>query len=203
MKKKLLLILMVCIPFISIILVILFRATAEPTNEEIIKSLKEIKCYSTRVEYIIKNTRGEEREETTQYYSKDIGGRIDFGEDRSKIYKDNKVIVKDGISNKEYTMENDMDEIHSLAFLNKLLSYPIDENGIKEGQEEWGDTAYIEFTCEVFLKNDHLDKVKIFIDKQEKTPIGAIIYDKDGKDRIRIVYRDFEKLKELDSGLLE
>ena len=44
MKKKLLLILMVCIPFISIILVILFRATAEPTNEEIIKSLKEIKC---------------------------------------------------------------------------------------------------------------------------------------------------------------
>ena len=193
MKKKLLLILMVCIHFISIILVILFRATAEPTNEEIIKSLKEIKCYSTRVEYIIKNTRGEEREETTQYYSKDIGGRIDFGEDRSKIYKDNKVIVKDGISNKEYTMENDMDEIHSLAFLNKLLSYPIDENGIKEGQEEWGDTAYIEFTCEVFLKNDHLDKVKIFIDKQEKTPIGAIIYDKDGKDRIRIVYRDFEK----------
>ncbi|MBS5886059.1 MAG: germination lipoprotein GerS-related protein [Clostridium sp.] len=203
MKKKLLLILMVCIPFISIILVILFRATAEPTNEEIIKSLKEIKCYSTRVEYVIKNTRGEEREETTQYYSKDIGGRIDFGEDRSKIYKDNKVIVKDGISNKEYTMENDMDEIHSLAFLNKLLSYPIDENGIKEGQEEWGDTAYIEFTCEVFLKNDHLDKVKIFIDKQEKTPIGAIIYDKDGKDRIRIVYRDFEKLKQLDSGLLE
>ncbi|MDB1970999.1 MAG: germination lipoprotein GerS-related protein [Clostridium sp.] len=203
MKKKLLLILMVCIPFISIILVILFRATAEPTNEEIIKSLKEIKCYSTRVEYIIKNTRGEDREETTQYYSKDIGGRIDFGEDRSKIYKDNKVIVKDGISNKEYTMENDMDEIHSLAFLNKLLSYPIDENGIKEGQEEWGDTAYIEFTCEVFLKNDHLDKVKIFIDKQEKTPIGAIIYDKDGKDRIRIVYRDFEKLKQLDSGLLE
>lgn len=203
MKKKLLLILMVCIPFISIILVILFRATAEPTNEEIIKSLKEIKCYSTRVEYIIKNTRGEEREETTQYYSKDIGGRIDFGEDRSKIYKDNKVIVKDVISNKEYTMENDMDEIHSLAFLNKLLSYPIDENGIKEGQEEWGDTAYIEFTCEVFLKNDHLDKVKIFIDKQEKTPIGAIIYDKDGKDRIRIVYRDFEKLKQLDSGLLE
>ncbi|WP_291650617.1 germination lipoprotein GerS-related protein [Clostridium sp.] len=203
MKKKLLLILMVCIPFISIILIILFRATAEPTNEEIIKSLKEIKSYTTKVEYIIKNTRGEEREETTQYYSKDIGGRIDFGEDRSKIYKDNKVIVKDGISNKEYTMEEDMDEIHSLAFLNKLLSYPIDENGFKEGQEEWGDTAYIEFTCEIFLKNDHLDKVKIFIDKEEKTPIGAIIYDKDGKDRVRIVYRDFEKLKQLDSGLLE
>lgn len=203
MKKKLLLILMVCIPIISIILVILFRVTAEPTNEEIIKSLKEIKCYSTKVEYIIKNSRYEEREETTQYYLKDIGGRIDFGEERTKIYKDNKIIVKDNISNKQYTMEKEMDIVHSLAFLNKLLSYPIDENGIKEGQEEWGDTEYIEFTCEMFLDNDHLDKIRIFIDKQEKTPIGAIIYDKDGKDRIRIVYNDFEKLKQLDNGLLE
>lgn len=203
MKKKLLLILMVCIPVILIILVILFRITAEPTNEEIIKSLKEIKCYSTNVEYIIKNSRGEAREETKQYYSKDIGGRIDFGEERSKIYKDGKVIVKDNISNKEYTMEDEMDKIHSLAFINNLLSYPIDEEGIKEGQEEWGDTEYIEITCDMFFKNNHLNKIKVFIDKNEKTPIGAIVYDKGGKDKIRIVYRDFQKLKQLESGLLD
>lgn len=202
MKKKLLLILMACIPVISIILVILFRTTTEPTNEEIIKSLKDIKYYSSNVEYVIKNSRGEEREETLQYYSKDIGGRIDFGEDRSKIYNDSKVIVKDNISNKEYEMKDEMDEIHSLAFLNNLLSYPIDEGGIKEGQEEWGDTEYIEFTSEVFFKNDHLNKVRIFIDKQEMKPIGAIVYDKDGKDRIRIVYRNFENLKQLDTNLL-
>ncbi|GAA0086980.1 hypothetical protein UT300007_34210 [Clostridium sp. CTA-7] len=203
MKKKLLLILMVCIPVILILLVILFRITSEPSNEEIIKSLREIKCYSTKVEYIIKNSRGEEREETKHYYLKDIGERIDFGEERSKIYKDNKIIVKDNISNKEYAMEDDMDKIHSLAFMNKLLSYPINEDGIKEGQEEWGDTEYIEFTSEVFLKNNHLDKIKVFIDKNEETPIGAIVYDKNGKDRIRIVYRDFQKLKQLEDGFLD
>lgn len=202
MKKKLLLGLLVSIPIILIILVILFRVTAEPTNEEIIESLKGIKAYKTEVEFIVKNSRDEERQDTIQYYKKDIGGRIDFGTDRTKIYKNDSILVKDNIANKEYEMEEGMDELYSLSFLNKLLSYPIDNEGINEGQEDWGDTEYIVFTSELFLKNDNLNKIKIFIDKQEKTPIGAIIYDKDNKDRVRIVYRNFEKLKDLDEGLL-
>ncbi|MGG7060061.1 germination lipoprotein GerS-related protein [Clostridium nigeriense] len=203
MKKKLLLGLLVSIPIILIVLVIIFRVTAEPTNEEIIESLKGIKAYKTEVEFIVKNSRDEERQDTIQYYKKDIGGRIDFGTDRTKIYKDGSILVKDNIANKEYTMEESMDELYSLSFVDKLLSYPIDNEGINEGQEEWGDTEYIVFTSELFIKNDSLNKIKIFIDKQEKTPIGAIIYDKDNKDRVRIVYRNFEKLKDLDEGLLK
>lgn len=203
MKKKLLLGLLVSIPIILIVLVIIFRVTAEPTNEEIIESLKGIKAYKTEVEFIVKNSRDEERQDTIQYYKKDIGGRIDFGTDRTKIYKAGSILVKDNIANKEYTMEESMDELYSLSFVDKLLSYPIDNEGINEGQEEWGDTEYIVFTSELFIKNDSLNKIKIFIDKQEKTPIGAIIYDKDNKDRVRIVYRNFEKLKDLDEGLLK
>lgn len=198
MKKKLLLGLLVSIPIILIIFVILFRVTAEPTNEEIIESLKGINAYKAEVQFVINNSRDEETQDTIQYYKKDVGGRIDFGTDRTKIYKDGSILVKDNIANKEYTMEDGMDELYSLSFVNKLLSYPIDNEGINEGQEEWGDTEYIVFTSELFLKNDSLNKIKIFIDKQEKTPIGAIIYDKENKDRVRIIYRNFEKLKELD-----
>lgn len=202
MKKKLLLGLLVSIPIILIIFVILFRVTAEPTNEEIIESLKGINAYKAEVQFVINNSRDEETQDTIQYYKKDVGGRIDFGTDRTKIYKDGSILVKDNIANKEYTMEDGMDELYSLSFVNKLLSYPIDNEGINEGQEEWGDTEYIVFTSELFLKNDSLNKIKIFIDKQEKTPIGAIIYDKENKDRVRIIYRNFEKLKELDEELL-
>lgn len=202
MKKKLLLGLLVSIPIILIIFVILFRVTAEPTNEEIIESLKGINAYKAEVQFIINNSRDEETQDTIQYYKKDVGGRIDFGTDRTKIYKDGSILVKDNIANKEYTMEDGMDDLYSLSFVNKLLSYPIDNEGINEGQEEWGDTEYIVFTSELFLKNDSLNKIKIFIDKQEKTPIGAIIYDKENKDRVRIIYRNFEKLKELDEELL-
>ncbi len=203
MKKKLLLILLVFIPVILITLVIIFRMTAEPTNEEIIKSLKDIKAYTTDVEFLIKNSRDEERQNAIQYYKKDVGGKIDFGQDRTKIYKENMILVKDNVSNKEYTIENSMNDLYSISFLNKLLSYPINNEGLKEGQEEWGDTEYIVFTSELFLKNDNLDKVKVFIDKQKKAPIGAIVYDKNNKDRVRIVYRNFEKLKELDEELLK
>ncbi|MBE6055055.1 MAG: hypothetical protein E7212_14370 [Clostridium sartagoforme] len=203
MKKKLLLMLLVSIPIILITLVIIFRMTAEPTNDEVIKSLREINAYKTEIEFVIKNSRDEERQNTIQYYNKDIGGKIEFGEDRTKIYRDNMVLVKDNISNKEYAMNENMDELYSLSFLNKLLSYPIDSEGIQEGQEDWGDTEYIAFTSELFLKNNNLDKVKIFIDKQEKKPIGAIIYDKNNEDRVRIVYRNFEKLKEMDEELLK
>ena len=86
--------------------------------------------------------------------------------------------------------------------MKNLLSYPIEEGSIKEGQEEWGEKIYIELNLELFLENDHLDKAKVFIDKKEKTPIGAIIYDKEGNDRLRIIYKNFEKLKEIDNDLL-
>ena len=40
MKKKVLITLLLCIPFISIVLVIIFRLTAVPTNEEVISQLR-------------------------------------------------------------------------------------------------------------------------------------------------------------------
>lgn len=203
MKKKLLKILLVSIPIILIALIVIFRLTAEPSNEEIIMGLRNIKNYTTKVDYLIVNSRGEETEETIQYFSKDFGGRIDFGEDRIKIYKDDKILIKDSISNKEYETEEDMDKFHSIAFMDKLLEYPIIDGKIKEGQEEWGEREYIEFTSELFLDNEHLDKVRIFIDKNEEIPIGAIIYDKDGRDKVKIVYKEFKELKNQEENLFD
>ena len=202
MKKKILVTLLLCIPFISIILVIVFRLVAVPTNEEVISELRNIKCYKSNVEYVTKNSKVEEREETIHYYSEDKGARVDFGEDRIKFYKDGNINVKDNISNKEYSVDEELDVLHSLAFMKNLLSYPIEEGSIKEGQEEWGEKIYIELNLELFLENDHLYKAKVFIDKNEKTPIGVIVYDKEGNDRLKIIYKNFEKLKEIDSDLL-
>lgn len=202
MKRKLLLGFLVSIPVILIVIVIILRLTAQPTNEELIERLKGIKAYTTDVEFVIMNSRDEERQETKQYYIKDVGGRIDFGEERTKIYKDDRILVKDNISDKEFYMEDEMDDLYSLSFLNNLLSYPIDSEGIKEGQEEWGDTEYIEFTSELFLNNHNLNKAKVFIDKNQRVPIGVIIFDRNNNDRVRIVYKNFEKLKQLDQEFL-
>lgn len=202
MKKKIIIALLLCIPFISILLVVIFRGILMPTNEEIIKNLKQIKYYETEVEYIIKNSRGEERENTTQYYSKEDGVRVEFGKERVKIYKKDGIKVIDNVANNEYIIDNSMDIVHSLAFINKILSFPVKGETVKEGQEEWGNKIYIQADIELFLENRYFNTARIFIDKKDKSPIGIIIYDKDGVDTVRIIYKDFKKLKEIDETLL-
>ena len=202
MKKKIIIAVLLCIPFISILLVIVFRGIVLPTNEENIKSIKEIKCYETKVEYIVKNSRGEEREETIQYYSKDKGVRVEFGEDIVKTYKDDGIHVIDNISNGDYVIDKSLDILHPLAFMNKLLSFPVKSDSLKQGQEEWGDTVYIQVDLELFLDNDHLNIARLFVDKKEKTPIGIIVYDKNGEDTLRIIFKEFKKVKQIDDSLL-
>ena len=201
MKKKIIITLLLIIPFISIFLVVIFRGILSPDNEEIIRDLKNIKCYETKVEYIVKNSKGEERESTVQYYSKEEGVRVEFDDDKVKIYKSDGIHVKDNSSTGEYVIESDMDILHSMAFMNKILSYPLKSDSIKEGQEEWGDKIYIQVDTELFLDNEHFNSARIFINKETKTPIGIVIYDKDGNDSVRIIYEDFKVVKEVDENL--
>ena len=201
MKKKIIITLLLIVPFISIFLVVIFRGVLSPNNEEIIRDLKNIKCYETKVEYIVKNSKGEEREDTVQYYSKDEGVRVEFDDNKIKLYKSDGIHVKDNSSTGEYVIESDMDILHSMAFINKILSYPLKSDSIKEGQEEWGDKIYIQVDTELFLNNEHFNSARIFINKKTKTPIGIIIYDKDGNDSVRIIYEDFKIVKESDENL--
>ena len=55
---------------------------------------------------------------------------------------------------------------------------------------------------ELFLDNEHLNTARVFIDKKEKTPIGIIVYDKEGNDSVRIIYEDFREVKKKDKDLL-
>ena len=201
MKKKIIITLLLIIPFISIFLVVIFRGILSPSNEDIIRDLKNIKCYETKVEYIVKNSKGEERESTVQYYSKEEGVRVEFDDDKVKLYKSDGIHVRDNSSTGEYVIESDMDILHSMAFMNKILSYPLKSDSIKEGQEEWGDKIYIQVDTELFLNNEHFNSARIFINKKTKTPIGIVIYDKDGKDSVRIIYEDFKIVKEVDENL--
>ena len=94
-----------------------------------------------------------------------------------------------------------MDILHSIAFMNNILSYPLKSDSIEEGQEEWGDNIYIQVDTELFLDNEHFNQARIFINKKTKAPIGIVIYDKDGNDSVRIIYEDFKVVKEFDGEL--
>lgn len=196
-SKKWLLLLLLLIPFLSIILIITFRHNYTPTNEEIVKYAREAKVYTGKVEYTIKNSKKEYKESTNIYYCKDVGMRIEFGQDRVKIYKDGYISMQD--KGDEYELEKSFDSLYPLAFVNNILNGDI--KNISEGSEEWGDTNYLEVTLSLSNINSHMTSAKVYIDKKDKRPIVTKVYDISGKERVIIVYKDFNYAKEIDKSL--
>ena len=196
-SKKWLVLLLLIIPFISIISIVIFRHTYAPTNEEIIDYIKNIKSYTVNAEYLVKNPKKEYKEDTSMYYCKDAGMRIEFGKDRVKIYKDGFIDVNE--NGDEYKLEDKFDSVYPLGFYNNLLERNIKD--IKEGAEEWGDIKYLEVDVDISGKNSHISSAKVFINKADKSPIVTKIFDAKGQERIVITYSDFKEVKDIDKAL--
>lgn len=199
LKKIKWVLLILLIPFISILLIIQFRHVYIPTNEEIVEYIVNGNGYTTKAEYIIINSRGVYNEETSMYYSKDNGMRLEYGEDRIKIYKDGIINIKE--SDYKYEVDGDFDSLYPMGFVQNILTYKINE--IYEGSEEWGEIKYIEVNVDIPSKNKHISKAKIYINKEDKAPIITKIYDDEGNERVIIKYKEFEYLREIDKNLFE
>ena len=104
-NKTLIIGILVFIPIFIILLVILCRHVITPSNEDIINELKNTKCYSSKVEYVFKNSKSQFEESTMQYYSFDKGSRIEFkdGYERVKVYKGGEIKVE-GNQDEEYIL---------------------------------------------------------------------------------------------------
>lgn len=201
LSKKYVLFFLSFIPVIIILLVIMLRNIVSPSNQEIIDKVRNIQCYTSDVEYIFKNDRSEFREETIQYYSRDLGSRIEFkgGYEPVKVYKGGEIKVE-GSNDEEFILERDIDELYPLAFIENILDNPITED-IKEVKEEWGDGQYIEVCVGYNNKNKHLNKAKFYIDKNKRVPALLKIIDDADKERVRIIFKNFKIEKSLDDNL--
>lgn len=199
LKKIKWVLLILLVPFISIFLIIQFRHVYMPTNEEIVESLINTKGYTTKAEYIIKNSRGEYKEETSMYYSKENGMRLEFGENRIKIYKNGIISIQE--NEYKYELNGDFDSLYPMGFVQNILGYEIED--IKEGSEEWGEIKYIEINVNIPSKNRHISRAKVYINKEDKAPIVTKIYDDENNERVIIKYKEFENLKEIDGKLFE
>lgn len=198
-KGKYVIVLFILLPLITFLIIIQLRHTITPTKEEIIEDIVKADAYKAKVEYIIKNPKGEYNEETTIYYKKGMGYRVEFEEDRVKIYRDGYISVKD--NNYEYEIEEGMDTLYILGFVGNLLSNELID--INENTEEWGDIEYLEVLLTLPSKNNHLSKVIIYIDKKDKVPMVTKIYDSNGDEKVIIIYREFEYVEKLKGDLFQ
>ena len=185
------------ITFFIIILVISFRHSYVLTNEEVVERIKNIPIYKSEIEYTIKNSKNEYSEDINLLYYKKLGLRIEFEQGRVKIYKDGYISVKE--KENKYEVDEGIDRVYPLASINNILSNNV--LTIEEGQEEWGDKVYIKVIVKLPFENEHMDYAYIFLDKENQIPVVTQIYDVKDKERIRITYKNFEKLKEVDKNL--
>ena len=200
-SRKLLAGVLTFIPILIILLVIIFRNMINPSNEDIVNKLRNTKYYTAQVEYIFKNNRAEFKEETYQYYSSDMGRRIEFkeGYEPVKVYKGGEIKVQ-GEENEEFTLEKNIDELYPLAFIDNILYNPINEQ-IEVVKSEWGDDEYIKIKVNYSSKNKHLNKAEFYINKNKGVPELLSIMDDNDKERVRIIYKDFKVERSLDNSL--
>lgn len=198
-KTCLYIISLILLPFISIILIIQFRHAVTPTNEDIIKKIKDENCYKTNAEYIIKNNRGEYSDNTKIFYKRKLGHRVEFESDIIKIYKNEKINVFE--NNTSYEINNKMDILYPLGFIDNILNKKILD--VKEGSEEWGDTKYLKITIDLESSNKHLSEAKVYINKKDKKPIVTKVYNDNGDETVVIVYKNFKYLDNLKKDLFK
>ena len=190
-KRNILITLLMIIPFISIILAILFRHAVAPTNEEIIEHVKNMKKYDTIAEYTISNNRETYNEKTKILFFDDHGFRIDFGEELTKLYYEDKIVMAYNKKNEKYEVKRDLDSLYPLGVMSEIFKNPVLE--VSEGQQEWGDLQYLKVDFDLITNNNHLDKATLYIDKSKKQPLLIKIYDNKGSERVKIEYREFNK----------
>lgn len=201
-NKKIIIGILVLIPVLMILLVILCRDVITPSNEDIISDLKDTKYYSSKVDYLFKNSKSEFEENTMQYYSFDKGSRIEFGNDynRVKVYNGSEIKVEGDEDKAGYTLDKDIDVIYPLAFIENILSNK-QADEIKEVKADWGPGVYLQIDIEFNSKNKHLNKAEFYVDKDKKVPVLLKILDDDNKERVIVKYSDFKKEKTLSDDL--
>lgn len=191
LKKKIFITILMTIPFISMMLVISFRHVAIPTNEEILEDVKNMKNYESIVEYKIMNDRGSYTDKTKVIFSEKYGTRIDFGEEITKIYKDDYIKMIYNKKKEKYEVKRELDKFYTLSTMREIFNNPI--ISVEEGKDEWGDLEYLKVNFELIFNNNHLDKATLYINKSKKEPMLIKIYDNEGKERVKIEYREFLK----------
>ena len=195
MKKKknilLFVLLAACIIFGCGILV--YKRNVElNTPENIVNKISNIDGYSTKITYVVKNSRGEFKEEGLVEFNKDIGTKITL-DNRAETFKDEKIYINYINDNKSYEVSEDFDNFYRFMFINYLSNFLNEENNITYSYETIDNHEYLVVDYLLLSGNQNFYKEKLYIDLEDKNPLKAVIYDEKDTERINIYYSDFIK----------
>lgn len=192
-KKNILLCILLVIGMMGVCGVLIYKQNVELNRpENILDKLSNIDSYSTKVTYIVKNSRAEFKEEGLIEFNGDNETKITL-ENRMEIFKDGKIYMKYIDENKNYSVSEDFDNFYQFMFINYLSRFLNEENNVTYSYETIENIEYLVIDYLLLSGNQNFYKEKLYIDIKNKKPFKAIIYDKNNAEKLNIGYSEFIK----------
>ena len=192
-KKNILLCILLTIGMMGVCGVLIYKQNVELNRpENILDKLSNIDSYSTKVTYIVKNSRAEFKEEGLIEFNGDNETKITL-ETRMEIFKVGKIYMKYIDENKNYSVSEDFDNFYQFMFINYLSRFLNEENNVTYSYETIENIEYLVIDYLLLSGNQNFYKEKLYIDIKNKKPFKAIIYDKNNAEKLNIGYSEFIK----------
>ncbi len=190
---------------ILFILIFVFTGTGCIRNkndpERVINYLKNLDSYTAKVNIKVINEKQNVEYNTVQYYDKNFGYRLELGDDRVLVYKDDKIQVTDIKSNVRYTMNKDFDSLFRLSLLGEYIGLAFTNEEAEYSLKEINGRTFQVLGLLIPGNNRNISSAEIYADLKSNKPEFIIIYDDKKSERVRITYSNFVPDAEINKKL--
>lgn len=200
MKKKLL-ILFAVVFVLSTLFAGCKKAVKNP--DEVMDFLKMLNSYSTSYTMEIINDKQTITYEGKQYFDKKLGYRLEVGEDRVSIYKDDKIYVHDVKNNLNYVLSKDFDDIYKFSFIKEYIKLLYTDEEIKYEFKNVANKKYQIIHLTIPGGSREISRAAMYVDMKTNLPEMVLVYDEKGNERRKITYKNFEANPVLDEKLFK
>lgn len=182
--------LLILIYIISSVLFVGCKVKNKNPNE-VANFLKDMDSYTCDVNIEIKNDKQTLNYDIKELYQKKLGYRVEIGQDRLMIYKDNKIYITDIKNAAKYTADKEFDQLYRLSFIGEFIGllYTNEEYKFTFKNINGIDYQLIELT--IPSGNREMDKAIMYVNKKTSLPEKLQILNEKGKEKIEFTYKNF------------
>jgi len=197
--KKPLIILFLLIMGLSVIFAVCIRNKNDP--DRALNYLKDLDSYSSDVTIQIKNDKQNIEYKTRQFYNKKYGYRLELGEDRVMIYKENKIEVKDIKNGLQYSTDKDFDSVYKLSFISEYVGLIYTNEKIGFSEKELNGEKFQVIELVIPGMNRNIKYAELYTDIKSNIPRFLLIYDDKNREKMRVTYNNFVPNAEINKEL--
>ncbi|MFT8313776.1 MAG: germination lipoprotein GerS-related protein [Clostridium sp.] len=172
-------------------------------EKDTITYLKNLKSYSTDMNMEVKNDKQKLNYSGRQIYSLGLGYRLELNNERVLIYREDKIYVTDLQNGQKYTTDMSFDDVYKLSFLGNFIDLLYTNENIKTSFETIDNDKYELVNTDMPDSNRNINYGVLYIEVDKKLPEKLIIYDKNGKEKLIVTYKNFIPNCNVDKTLFE